>query len=361
VQVDSGLEVKRSMKEPSRKSLMELCAMGFFDGLSTEQACELLYRGFGNDESLLLLHRAVDPDMVRATRLYNDVSYYLSIIRTRQPVALTQTGNLRLSLARELSDPGLPHLPTVRKTPLFDRFIGFSDALEIPAPGEAGSPRGLRGVPEQAPLAGAPERSPRDESQRVYQFKITLKHVSPPVWRRIQVPSDYSFWDLHVAIVDVMGWLDYHLHQFYMLHPATRKPAYIATRDEDFPSSALTYPETDEVIARWFSPANPAATYEYDFGDGWEHTVRLEKILPRAEGVVYPVLIAGRRACPPEDVGGPPGYERFLKILKDPSHREHKMMAEWCGGSFDAEHFDPEDVSFEDPDERWVRANEEFL
>jgi hypothetical protein len=84
--------------------------------------------------------------------------------------------------------------------------------------------------------------------------------------------------------------------------------------------------------------------------------VKLEKVLYREEGTVYPVLVKGKRACPPEDVGGPPGYERFLKILRDQSHPEHDRMVEWSGEGFDPEHFDPDDVDFDDPDDRWEQA-----
>jgi hypothetical protein len=80
--------------------------------------------------------------------------------------------------------------------------------------------------------------------------------------------------------------------------------------------------------------------YEYDFGDGWEHQVVVEKVLPAEPGLRYPVLLAGKRACPPEDCGGPWGYEELLAILANPKHKEHKAMRAWLGGPFDAEAFD---------------------
>jgi Plasmid pRiA4b ORF-3-like protein len=80
--------------------------------------------------------------------------------------------------------------------------------------------------------------------------------------------------------------------------------------------------------------------YEYDFGDGWEHVVLLEKVLPPEQGVDYPRCTAGKRACPPEDVGGVWGYESFLETIRDPSHPEHDDMLEWAGGEFDPEQFD---------------------
>lgn len=96
---------------------------------------------------------------------------------------------------------------------------------------------------------------------------------------------------------------------------------------------------------------NPSAYYVYDFGDSWEHEIRLEKILPR-EKRKYPACIAGKRACPPEDCGGIWGYEEFLEIIKDPEHEEYEDMLDWVGGEFDPEHFDIEDVQFDDPVQR---------
>lgn len=85
--------------------------------------------------------------------------------------------------------------------------------------------------------------------------------------------------------------------------------------------------------------------YEYDFGDSWEHTLRVEKILPPEPGVHYPQCLAGKRACPPEDVGGVWGYQEFLAALADPDDPQHDEYLEWIGGEFDAETFDPGEVN----------------
>lgn len=188
----------------------------------------------------------------------------------------------------------------------------------------------------------------------VYQFKITLKEVRPPVWRRIQVPSTYTFWGLHVAIQDAMGWGDYHLHEFEILNPKTGIRDQIGIPDFDWGNDCL--PGWEERIAAYFSPDNPQAIYMYDFGDGWEHTVVLEEILPREAELDYPRCTGGKRACPPEDCGGPYGYEMFLEAIQDPEHEEHDEMLEWVGGSFDPERFDPQAVSFDDPEKRWEFA-----
>jgi len=198
----------------------------------------------------------------------------------------------------------------------------------------------------------------KTEFKQVYQFKITLRGIRPPIWRRIQVPEIYTFWDLHVAIQDAMGWTDTHLHMFRMADPQTGLETTIEIPDEDFDSITEPLFGREERIADWFSLENRSADYVYDFGDNWVHKVELEKILPKEEGVNYPRCIAGRRACPPEDCGGDYGYERLLEIISDPDNDEYDEMMEWLGGEFDPEHFDPEEIFFDDPEERWKFAYE---
>jgi len=187
----------------------------------------------------------------------------------------------------------------------------------------------------------------------VMQFKVTLRGTKPPIWRRIQVPCTYSYWDLHVAIQDAMGWLDGHLHQFIQPDPLTLDPVTIGIPDGDDPFVA---PGWEMPIAAFFTLASRKARYEYDFGDDWEHSVVLEKIFPLEKGVQLPVCVGGRRACPPEDCGGVSGYYRLLEILSDPSHEAYSDTSDWVGGSFDADLFDREAVAFDDPGERWEIA-----
>lgn len=185
---------------------------------------------------------------------------------------------------------------------------------------------------------------------QVYQFKITLKGTKPPMWRRIQVPETYTFWDLHVAIQNAMGWEDYHLHEFEMIDLSTGFERNIGIPDEYFDSEVLQ--GWKQKIADYFSMENPKADYTYDFGDDWEHNIQLEKILPREKGVNYPICIKGKRACPPEDCGGVWGYEELLEAIKDPKHKEHEEMLEWVSDEFDPEYFDIEEVVFDDPNKR---------
>ncbi len=195
--------------------------------------------------------------------------------------------------------------------------------------------------------------------KKVYQFKITLEGIKPPVWRRIQVPETYTFWDLHVAIQDSMGWSDEHLHEFSVVNPCTGGTESIGIPDDEGWGPPVA-PGWRRNIAFYFSEANPKAKYVYDFGDNWLHKVRLEKVLDRQPGVKYPVCVGGRRACPPEDCGGVPGYERLLEIVADPSHEEFETMREWLGDDFEPENFDPRKIIFFNPRERWKTLFQRF-
>ena len=148
------------------------------------------------------------------------------------------------------------------------------------------------------------------ERAHVYEFKLRLLEVSPPIWRSIQVPETYSFWDLHVALQDAMGWLDYHLHLFRVAKPDTGEAVQIGIPDDDaFEGDEPSLPGWEIPIAHYFPRSGVVARYEYDFGDGWEHELTLEAILPRQRGQKYPRCVGGARACPPEDCGGIGGYE----------------------------------------------------
>jgi hypothetical protein len=194
---------------------------------------------------------------------------------------------------------------------------------------------------------------------RVYQFKITLKGIKPPVWRRIQVPGVYSFWDLHVAIQDSMGWMDCHLHEFEMENSSTGGKEHIGIPlEDDFDDEREILPGWKIKIGNYFTAGRTRAKYRYDFGDDWRHEVVLEKIEPRAEGASYPICIDGKRACPPEDCGGPHGYENFLEIIMDPANEQYGDMLAWVGGEFDPERFDPQNIRFDDPAKRLKRAME---
>jgi len=166
----------------------------------------------------------------------------------------------------------------------------------------------------------------------IYQLKVTLKGARPPIWRRLLVESTDSLEEVHIALQITMGWTNSHLYEFVQGQIRYGIP------DEDFPSDVRDTLEfrLNEVLKK----EKDKLVYFYDFGDGWQHDVVLEKIMPYETDAVLPLCLKGKRACPPEDVGGIGGYKMFLQTISDPSDPEYEEMLEWIGGSFDAEHFD---------------------
>jgi len=180
----------------------------------------------------------------------------------------------------------------------------------------------------------------------VYRLKVTLRGSRPPIWRRFLVPADIPLKRLHDCLQAVMGWTDSHLHQF-----AVRGVFYgISDRE----SGVRRVSENRTTVAQLLRRPKDRITYEYDFGDGWEHDVILEAILPPERDGLYPVVEAGKRACPPEDVGGVHGYHDFLEALGDPGHPEHGDLLEWVGGSFDQDSFSVGEANL-DIHGGWVR------
>ena len=183
-------------------------------------------------------------------------------------------------------------------------------------------------------------RIPTDE--RLYQFKITLKDIWSPVWRRIQV-KDCSLDKLHEHIQTAMGWTNSHLHRFMIDGVLHGDPDLLCEgwEDEVQPVDSL-HTKVSTIV-----PENGKQLrfeYEYDFGDDWEHEILFEGCLRAAKGARYPLCVDGARACPPEDVGGVSGYEEYLQVLANPEHEEHDSYLHWRG-RFDPEKFDASKVT----------------
>lgn len=194
-------------------------------------------------------------------------------------------------------------------------------------------------------------------SNTAHRFHIQLEGIDPPVWRRIRVPSSYSFWDLHVAIQDAMGWLDYHLHLFQIRNPETGELESIGIPDDEpFPDELPCLAGWDVHIASCFDKEGDAASYQYDFGDDWRHTVTLEGIDTIRKGELGLSCLGGDRRCPPEDCGGIHGYAEMLEVIADVTHPDHEGMLEWLGGAYDPKAFSASDVEFDNPTVRWRQA-----
>ena len=173
--------------------------------------------------------------------------------------------------------------------------------------------------------------------EKIYQIKVTLKGSKPPIWRRLLVRGSMTLPQLHDVLQVAMGWDNYHMHQFIAGGQLYGEP------DPDFDLDVID--ERRVTLDRLLPREKDAIVYEYDFGDGWEHKIELEKILPFDPKTTLPICIKGKRACPPEDVGGVWGYEEFLQAINDPNHPEHESYLDWVGGEFDPEYFNMDEVN----------------
>ncbi len=193
--------------------------------------------------------------------------------------------------------------------------------------------------------------------KQIFQFYIEMLDIQPKIWRRIQVPGHYNFWELHVAIQDAMGWLDYHLHEFNIRGKGKQKETLIGIPDfEGSGELPEVFPGWEIPVFNYFNDLGVEATYLYDYGDFWMHRVKLEGYMHKEKGVKYPICVGGERACPPEDCGAVPGYYNVLETLADPKHPDHHDMKIWAGEDYDPESFSPELVRFDNPYKRWKNA-----
>jgi hypothetical protein len=175
----------------------------------------------------------------------------------------------------------------------------------------------------------------------VHQLKVKLKDIRPVIWRRIQVNGSTTLYKLHDILQVAMGWENCHLYEFEIAGRRYGPP------DDEFAGMAFGEPAVDDKKAK-LSEVAPVVKcrllYTYDFGDGWEHDVTVEKILPDEKGGQYPVCLAGERACPPEDCGGPWGYADLLEAIEHPDDPDSEELLEWAG-DFDPEKFNIDQIN----------------
>jgi Plasmid pRiA4b ORF-3-like protein len=164
----------------------------------------------------------------------------------------------------------------------------------------------------------------------IYELHIELVGINPAIWRQVLVPDGCSLAVLHSVVQESFGWQDYHLFRFEYQDREFERP--------DVESSA----ENAEKVTLKSLALTPGSSlrYIYDFGDDWEHAIRFVGVRPLQLDRLYPYCVDGARAGPPEDCGGPPGYERLLEILADPTHPEFLEMRAWTGSHFHPETFD---------------------
>jgi Plasmid pRiA4b ORF-3-like protein len=173
-------------------------------------------------------------------------------------------------------------------------------------------------------IIGPEEPARTNKASSLFQFKIILQEIKPPIWRRIQVP-DCTLADLHEIIQAAMGWENYHMHQFRINGKRYGMP------DPDGLEFGPKIIDETKVLLSQLVPQTKKFRYEYDFGDGWLHEIVFESNSPKEKSQKYPLCLDGSRACPPEDVGGPWGYAEFLEAIADPKHERHAELLEWAG------------------------------
>ena len=163
------------------------------------------------------------------------------------------------------------------------------------------------------------------------QLKISLDYLEPEIWRRLLVPGDCTLARLHHIFQAAMGWTDYHLHSFEVRGRRYGVP------NPDWGDNVLDESRNrlTQIVA-----AGDHFTYEYDFGDSWTHGIFVESLERNVTPLKHAACLEGARACPPEDCGGFPGYERLCDALADPGDEEHDELLEWVGGHYDPESFD---------------------
>ena len=173
---------------------------------------------------------------------------------------------------------------------------------------------------------------------KTYTLEISLNYIEPRIWRTLKINGDCSLADLHLALQTSMGWLDCHLHQF------SKGNKCYGINDPGGWQDHAVIEESSVKIMDIFKTKNSKLNYEYDFGDSWEHIIQLKD--KEDQLVIYPTCTAGENSCPPEDIGGVPGYIHFLEVVKNPQHPDYEEMHEWFGDeSFDQKEFNLDQVN----------------
>jgi len=162
----------------------------------------------------------------------------------------------------------------------------------------------------------------------IAHLRIKLDDVEPVVVRRLEVPLTIRLDRLHLVLQAAMGWTNSHLYEIRARDVGWGMP------DPDFGDGPLDASKV-RLIDVLEDVGVRSLKYLYDFGDRWEHSVRIERVTDAVAGVIYPRLVEAVGRCPPEDVGGPWAYREFLDAIADPDHKDHADRLEWVGGPFD--------------------------
>jgi hypothetical protein len=171
----------------------------------------------------------------------------------------------------------------------------------------------------------------------LYEVRVVLQGIKPPIWRTLQVPARTSLKKLHRILQSGMGWTNSHLHLFRVDGKRYGEP----NPEWDFE----VFDEAKITVEKIFAGGVKSFQYEYDMGDGWVHEITLKEQVESADAQAR--CTGGARACPPEDCGGPGGYDELLQTLGGPKNEEQEELLEWLGGEWDPEAFDLADINRE--------------
>ena len=198
-----------------------------------------------------------------------------------------------------------------------------------------------QGKPMQS--VNQPDYKNQKTEKEIYQLKISIRGAKPPIWRRVLVTSDSTFYDLHNIIQSIFNWEDYHLYQFY----GSRRYTDIQSVEK-----GMGYGEVDATqyqISQELKQEKDKIRYTYDFGDDWEHDIVLEKILEFDDSINYPICTAGRRNGPLEDCGGMWGYNDILYAIETKNFDEFEHLLDDEGNfyykGFDPSYFDKDEIN----------------
>ena len=176
----------------------------------------------------------------------------------------------------------------------------------------------------------------------IVRLKVTLDDVEPKVTRQFVVPLSIRLDRLHTVIQIAMGWTNSHLWEFRARGCGWGIP------DPDWPDGPSNAAKAT-LFAVVQDTGAKTLKYLYDFGDGWEHTIKLDKIFKARPGdkEACPMLLAASGRCPPEDIGGPWGYAEYLEAIKDPDHERHEELIEYYDTDFDPTFVPTDDINAE--------------
>jgi len=165
-----------------------------------------------------------------------------------------------------------------------------------------------------------------------YRVRVDLEHAKPPIWRRLELASDLRLDEVHLVLQVAFTWEGHHLHEFSAFGRRWDHASRTYGADVDMDLGRSTVPERKASLRDVLRQVGDSLYYWYDFGDDWNHVIDLEEVTERGPNAPRARVVGGRRAAPPDDCGGIPGYERLLAVLDDPTDPEHAELSEWTTG-----------------------------